>query len=139
MTFSFTWRSCRRLQHPQPSLLARIGQASQLVIPHVDLDRMWSAHAVRCLSQLPDELGCARPLFDPREPLVVLCAASQARALILWHHHLPTDLQASFICRRLPPRPGTDNDAGQRPTPERGGGRGQRARSHPDRHGKHER
>lgn len=66
-----------------------------------DLAGSWASHAHRCLHKLPGGLAWAAPLLDPAQPTAVLCAREQVRALIAWHHHLPTYEQVSFTSQRL--------------------------------------
>jgi hypothetical protein len=66
--------------------------------PH-DLGPGWAMHARRCRALLPPALEWAAPLLDPDQPRPVLCAHAQARALLLWHHHLPSWAHVSLGCR----------------------------------------
>jgi hypothetical protein len=80
--------------------------ASHALIPRVDdLGAAWAPHACRARAALPRELAWAAPLLDPDAPLPLLCGGEQARALLRWHHHLPTYAQVSLGSRLREPSP----------------------------------
>ena len=81
---------------PPPELYAARPTVSPLRARSEDLGAMWSAHACRRRQEVPVKLAWAAQLLD--HPLTVLCAREQARALIVWHHHLPT--YVSFTAER---------------------------------------
>jgi hypothetical protein len=74
--------------------------ASHILRPRPqDLGPGWAMHARRCRALLPPALAWAAPLLDPDQPRPVACAHAQARALLLWHHHLPNWAHVSIGCR----------------------------------------
>jgi hypothetical protein len=96
----------RRNRGTGPALVAVRGEPTEPGPPsHVlrprpeDLGAAWATYARRCRALLPRNLAWAAPLLDPQQPRPVLCAHTQARALLLWHHHLPSWAQVSLGCR----------------------------------------
>ena len=85
------------------------GPPSHVLRPRTeDLGASWPAHAYRCRQELSAQLAWAAPLLDPAHPTAVSGSHDQARQLILWNNHLPTNQQTSFSCERLSPkRPAT--------------------------------
>ena len=61
---------------------------------------MWPAHAARCRQALPAALQWAAPLLDAHQPLPVLSAEKQVRALFRWLDSLPNTERVSVCCER---------------------------------------
>src|SRR3954454_13638603 len=99
----------RHRRRPPPTIASSDGEgASQEPATHTlcprpeDLGTGWATQARRCRAQLPPALAWAAPLLDPDQPRPVACAHSQARALLLWHHHLPNWAHVSIGCQHTP-------------------------------------
>src|SRR3954452_8935455 len=76
------------------------GPASYLLSPRPqDLGPGWAMYARRCRALLPPALAWAAPLLDPEQLHPVICGHAQARALLLWHHGLPSWAHVSLSCR----------------------------------------
>jgi len=98
-------RRCRRSSPPltltagdaEPS---SPGPASYVLHPRPqDLGPGWAMYARRCRALLPPALAWAAPLLDPEQPRPVACGHAQARALLLWHHQLPSWAHVSLGCQ----------------------------------------
>lgn len=61
---------------------------------------MWPALATRCREELPGEMQWAAPLLDARQPLPVVCAGEQVRALFRWLDAQPNTARVSVGCER---------------------------------------
>jgi hypothetical protein len=63
----------------------------------------WPIYARRCLRRLPERLAWAAPVLNPRHPRALACTHDEARALLLWLHHLPSFEHPIVGCHRRRP------------------------------------
>src|SRR4051794_24776878 len=97
-------RPCRR-RRPMTLVAGGVepptpGPATYVLRPRPqDLGPGWAMYARRCRALLPPTLAWAAPLLDPEQPRPVVCGHAQARALLLWHHRLPSWARVSLGCQ----------------------------------------
>jgi hypothetical protein len=95
------------LRRAQPAAAPR--PAGELELSHTlvplpgSMSGAWPIHARRCLHRLPERLKWATPVLDPRHPHALACTHDEARALLLWLHHLPSFEHPIVGCHRRRP------------------------------------
>jgi hypothetical protein len=76
-------------------------ERSHTLMPLVDaMPAEWASHARRCRRRIPEPRRWALPVLDPDHPRALECTHTQARELLLWLHHLPSDAHAIVGCQR---------------------------------------